>query len=76
MSEIESDCNALLEIAPNIALDNKICRKYLFQTTRLKDRTLHHLTSKIRLTWGRRETACRKPHKMPNAMALVQRKSL
>ena len=27
MSAIESDCNALLEIAPNIALDNKICRK-------------------------------------------------
>jgi hypothetical protein len=27
MSEIESECNALLEIAPNIALDNKICRK-------------------------------------------------
>lgn len=27
MSEIESECNALLEIAPNIALDNKICRE-------------------------------------------------
>ena len=27
MSEVESECNALLEIAPNIALDNKICRK-------------------------------------------------
>ena len=27
MLEIESECNALLEIAPNIALDNKICRK-------------------------------------------------
>ena len=27
MSAIESDCNALLEIAPNIALDNTICRK-------------------------------------------------
>jgi len=26
MSAIESDCNALLEIAPNIALDNKTCR--------------------------------------------------
>ena len=27
MSKVESECNALLEIAPNIALDNKICRK-------------------------------------------------
>jgi hypothetical protein len=27
MSEVESECNALLQIAPNIALDNKICRK-------------------------------------------------
>ena len=27
MSEVESECNALLKIAPNIALDNKICRK-------------------------------------------------
>ena len=27
MLEIESECNALLEIAPNIALDNEICRK-------------------------------------------------
>ncbi|MDC1274689.1 hypothetical protein N8Z59_03205 [Planktomarina temperata] len=27
MSEIESECNALLEIAPNIALDNRICRE-------------------------------------------------
>jgi hypothetical protein len=26
MLVIESDCNALLEIAPNVALDNKICR--------------------------------------------------
>ena len=26
MSAIESDCNALLEIAPNVALDNKTCR--------------------------------------------------
>jgi len=26
MSAIESDCNALLEIAPDIALDNKTCR--------------------------------------------------
>ena len=26
MSAIESDCNALLEIAPNIALNNKTCR--------------------------------------------------
>ena len=26
MLAIESDCNALLEIAPNIALDNKTCR--------------------------------------------------
>ena len=27
MSKVESECNALLKIAPNIALDNKICRK-------------------------------------------------
>jgi hypothetical protein len=26
MLAIESDCNALLEIAPNVALDNKTCR--------------------------------------------------
>ena len=26
MLAIESDCNALLGIAPNVALDNKICR--------------------------------------------------
>ena len=26
MLEIESNCNALLEIAPNVALDNKTCR--------------------------------------------------
>ena len=29
MSAIESDCNALLEITPNIAINNKICRKIL-----------------------------------------------
>ena len=29
MSAIESDCNALLEITPNIAINNNICRKIL-----------------------------------------------
>ena len=29
MLAIESDCNALLEITPNIAINNKICRKIL-----------------------------------------------